>query len=477
MRYSRVLLVMPSYPGRYFGGVRPPAGLGYVEEFLAANGVATDALDMNVGNRRRHLFRRIREFRPQLIGLTMMTYQYLSTFELIENLKRGFPEIKTIIGGPHVSAVEGEVMQQCAALDYAVAGEGELPMRDLCLGTPREGIRGLYYRWGREVRSGGPRMFVDDLDQLPFPRFASYPLDKYTNEIEIATSRGCPHKCIFCSVPNHMGRRIRYRSAKLVGDELEYFYKRGVRSFQFGDDNFLQDRSRVMELFDEIDSRPLKGTVLRCGQGIRADLIDEKVLRAMKRAGFRQLGIGAESGSDRIMRVICKHLTVEQVDRAVGMACGMGFDVTLLFVVGTPGETLQDVEQSIALAKKHPIMKAHFFNLIPFPGTALNDWVNQNAALLGPFEGMFNRIDEWKLRARPFFETPEMPERDRILAQKMTSEASRQIQVRTLERKLERWGALGKLAARAGHFNFVERLFVTNRPLRDLLDRVVFGSR
>jgi radical SAM superfamily enzyme YgiQ (UPF0313 family) len=451
-------------------------GVGYIEEFLAANGVTTDALDMNLAKRWRHLFRRIREFRPQLIGITTMTYQYLSTFELIGELKRSFPEVEIVIGGPHVSALEGEVMRQCPAVDYAVAGEGEMPMRDLCLGTPRSSIPGLYFRSDGEVRRGGPREFVSDLDQLPFPRFTSYSLERYTNEVEIATSRGCPHECIFCSVPNHMGRRIRYRSAKLVGEEIQYFYDRGVRSFQFGDDNFLQNRRRSLELFDEIESRRLKGAVLRCGQGIRADLIDESILKRMRRAGFRQLGIGAESGSDRIMKAICKHLTVEQVDRAVRLACEMRFDVTLMFVVGMPGETLADVEKSIALANRYPVMKAHFFNLIPFPGTALYQWVNDNAALLGHPERVFNRRDEWKLRAGPFFETPEMPERDRERAQRMTARASREIQVRTLERKLKHWGILGRIAAQAGRVNAVERLFVTNRPFRNLLDRLVFGS-
>lgn len=436
MRYSKVLFVTPSYPGRYFGGVRPPVGVGYVEEFIAANGVQTDALDMNIGNRKRHLIRAIRVFNPDLIGVTMMTYQYLNTYALISELKQLFPGIKIVIGGPHVSALEGEVMQQCPAVDYAIAGEGELPMRDLCLGSPLENIRGLYYRSGATVLSGGPREYVKDLDQFPFPRFASYPLAQYTNEVEISTSRGCPHQCIFCSVPNIMGRSIRYRSARLVGDELEYFWKRGVRSFQIGDDNFLANRRRIMALMAEIESRALTGAVLRCGQGIRADLITREILTAMRRAGFKQLGIGVESGSDRILDIICKHLTVEQVDRAVGLACELGFDVTLLFVIGTPGETLADVKKSIDLAKRHPVMKAHFFNLVPFPGTALNDWVSENAALLGPYDDLFNRRDEWKLRAKPFFATPEMPTADRITAQRLTARASKEIQVRTLKRKL-----------------------------------------
>ena len=474
MRYARALFVTPDYPGRYFGGVRPPVGLGYIEEFIAANGVATDGVDLNVDSRQR-LYRKIREFQPDVLGLTMMTYQYLSTFELIADLRRRFPAIPVVIGGPHVSAVEAEVLKQCTIVDLAVAGEGELAMRDLCLGRPLAEIAGLHVRDGSKVKSGPPRQFPEDLDQFPFPRFRSYSLRSYTNEVEISTSRGCPHKCIFCSVPNHMGHAIRYRSAQNVGDELQYFYDRGVRSFQVGDDNLLANRRRIRELFEHIEKRQFKGAVIRCGQGIRADLLSEEMLVGMKRAGFKQLGIGVESGSDRILEVICKHLKIEQVDRAVARACELGFDVTLMFVVGTPGETLEDVKRSIELAKKHPVMKAHFFNLIPFPGTELNQWVNDNAALLGRFDDMFNRIDEWKLRAKPFFETPEMPERDRIEAHRLTTRASKEIQVRTLKRKLARWGPVGQLAAQAGRVNAIERLFVRHRRFRNLLDRVIFS--
>jgi radical SAM superfamily enzyme YgiQ (UPF0313 family) len=452
-------------------------GISYVEEYAAANGVATDALDLNVGHRKQDLFSKIETFRPSLVGFTMMTYQYLTTYRLIDELRARYPHLHFIMGGPHVSALEGEVLKQCPNLHYAVAGEGEIPTLKLCRGEPIENINGLWFRSADGmIRSGGPRVYVRDLDQFPFPRFKSYRLEKYTNEVEICTSRGCPHECIFCSVPNHMGRTIRYRSAKLVGDELEYFYHRGVRSFQFGDDNFLAHRVRIRELMKEIEARRLKGAVMRCGQGIRADLINEDILIAMKRAGFKQLGIGVESGSDRIMKIICKHLTVEQVDRAVGLACKHGFDVTLLFIYGTPGETLEDVKLSIALAKRHPIMKAFFFNLVPFPGTELSEWVNQHAALLAPFDELFNRGDEWKLRSVPFFETPEMPREDRVKALKMTMKASREIQVRTLELKLARWGPLGRLAAQAGRFNVLERLFVRHRAFRRILDKVMFQT-
>jgi radical SAM superfamily enzyme YgiQ (UPF0313 family) len=476
MRYPRALLVTPDAPGRYFGGVRPPVGIGYVEEFIAAHGIATSALDMTAGHGRRRLMRKIRQDDPAIVGFTLMTYQYAHAYSLMQEVKERFPKIKIIVGGPHVSALEGEVLQQCRVIDYAVAGEGEIPMRDLCLGAPEGRIPGLHYRSNGELKSGGPRRLVEDLDTLPFPRFSSYPLERYTDEIEISTSRGCPFGCIFCAVSSIMGRRIRYRSAVSVGDELEYFYRQGRRNFQIGDDNFLANRERVLAILGEIESRGFEGLQIRCGQGIRADLLDREILLAMKRTGFRHLGIGVESASDRVLEVIRKGATVERIECNIALACDMGFDVSLLFVVGTPTETLADVEASIRLAMKYPVMKAFFFNLIPFPGTELHDWVLEHDAFLAPPAELFNRRDELKLRARPFFATPEMSEADRIKAQKMTERASKRIQVRTLRRKWAALGALGALAAQAGRFDFLERAFVGRRGLRRFLDRVIFRA-
>jgi len=133
VRYPRVLFLTPTSPGRYFGGVRPPVGIGYVEEFVAAHGVATAAIDMNVDFAERDVFDLVEAFQPDLIGVTMMTYQYMTTYALIRKLRQRFSRVRVVVGGPHVSALEGTVLQQCPEVDYAVAGEGEIPLRDLCL--------------------------------------------------------------------------------------------------------------------------------------------------------------------------------------------------------------------------------------------------------------------------------------------------------------------------------------------------------
>lgn len=476
MRYPSVLFVTPYAAGRYFGGVRPPVGIAYVEEFVRAHGVATEAIDMTLGFSQRDLLARVERMRPAMVGFTVMTYQYEVTYGLMRAIKARFPDIRIVAGGPHVSAFDGEVLLQCDAIDYAVSGEGELPLRDLCLGAPLESITGLFWRDGETIRAGAPRQTLRELEILPFPRFESYPLARYTDELEINTSRGCPYGCLFCAVSSIMGQRMRYRSVASVGDEIEYHYARGTRTFQFGDDNFLGKRERVFAIIEEIERRGLNGLTLRCGQGIRADLLDRELLLAMRRAGFRQIGIGVESASDPVLKTIRKGVGVARIETAIALACELGFEVSLFFVIGTPGETLADVDASIALARKYPIMKAFFFNLIPFPGTRLFKWAIENDALLAPWPELFNRADELKLRSRPFFQTPEMPESDRIIAQRRTEAVSKAVQVATLKRKLARFGPVGGLMAQAGRFDWAERLFIGTRLPRRLLDRLMFGS-
>ncbi len=476
MRYPSALFVTPSAAGRYFGGVRPPVGIAYVEEFVARHGVRTSARDMTLGPTPRDLFRRIEREHPSIVGVTTMSYQYLRTYSLVAEVKRRFPGTKIVLGGAHVCALGGETLRQCPSADYAIAGEGELPMRDLCIGVPYEDIPGLQYRVDGQVRNGGPPRLVENLDHLPFPRYSSYPLERYANEIEISTSRGCPHGCIFCAVSNIMGRRVRFRDVRSVGEEVEYFHRRGVRSIQIGDDNFLIDKERLRRLLAELRGRRLEGLILRCGQGVRADDLTREILLEMKEAGFRHLGIGVESASDRVLEVVGKRSSVAKIERGITLACEMGFDVSLFFVVGSPTENLADVRESIRLAKKYPVMKAFFFNLIPFPATTLYEWVCERGALLAPYEELINRADELKLRSRPFFETEEMPEEDRLLALKMTERASKDIQVRALRRKLASLGPLSGIAAQAARSDALERFFVRHRRFRQILDRVVFRA-
>lgn len=410
MRFERVLLVNPPSDAEW-RGIRPHIGLGYLAETLAANGIQYDVMDMNLKYTFRHLRRKIDEFKPDLIGLPLLTLEYQKQYQLIHDIKREYPKIKIIGGGPHVTIMKQEVLKECPSLDFGAMYEGEHTLLELCEGhLALDEIDGLIYRRGHGIYENRERERVADLDTLPWPKYEKFELSKYVPEADIYSSRGCPHECIFC--PNRIiSKGFRARSPKNVVDEMEYWYQKGYRQFNFDDDNFNYVRERVLAICDEIEARGMKDLFLRLSNGIRADRMDYDLLARMKEVGFHYMAFGVDAGNNEMLRIVKKGETIEQIEQAVAAACDLGYDVKLLFVVGTPYETREDVEDKVRLCRKFPVQDAHFYNIIPYPGTELFDWIKERGLFLKQPEEYLNDIS--CLNYTPIFETPELPELER----------------------------------------------------------------
>ena len=244
-------------------------------------------------------------------------------------------------------------------------------MIKFCKGEDYSKIPGFIYKNRNEVLSTVPFVRPDNLDDISWPRYEKFELEKYANEMGIISSRGCPYPCIFCSVGLTLGKKVRVGSIENIGDEMQYWYKKGKGIFNFLDDNFTFYKDRVFSLCDKIEKRNLKGLTLRASNGLRADRLDIEMLSRMKQVGFKSFGIGVEAGNHKILKILRKGETIEQIENAIKLCCDMGFEISLFFVYGTPGETMCDIEDSIRIAEKYPVFKADFYNLIPFPGTQL----------------------------------------------------------------------------------------------------------
>jgi radical SAM superfamily enzyme YgiQ (UPF0313 family) len=356
MRFERVLLVNPSHHAEW-RGVTPHIGQAYLAQTLLENGIEYDILDMNLGYGLKHLRQKIQDFQPDLVGISLISLEYKRLYNLVTQIK-GFDEkIKTIVGGPHVTILKERVLQECPAVDYGVVFEGEGTLVDLCQGRLEESeIKGLISRDDGRIRYAGDREWVTDLDQIPWPRYEKFELKKYVKEVTIYSSRGCPYSCIFC--PNRIiSPHFRPRSPSHVVDEIEYWFNRGYRQFNFDDDNFNQRRDRVLEICDEIERRRLDGLFLRCSNGIRADRVDREMLVRMRQVGFRYIAFGVDAGNDKILEIVKKGETMEAIETAVRHACELGYNVKLLFVVGTPYETREDVEDKVRLTRKYPVQE------------------------------------------------------------------------------------------------------------------------
>ncbi|MBI4304234.1 MAG: cobalamin B12-binding domain-containing protein, partial [Chloroflexi bacterium] len=410
MRFQRVLLVNPTHNAEW-RGVTPHIGQAYLAQTLKEKGIEYDVLDMNLGYGLKHLHKKIQEFQPDLVGMSLISLEYKRLYNLVSEVKKMDGKVKTVVGGPHVTILRDTVLKECPAADYGVVYEGEGTLTELCRGIAEDKIQGLLFRDDGHITYTGNRPFVTDLDQLPWPRYEKFERGRYVREITIYSSRGCPHQCIFC--PNRIISPVfRVRSPKHVVDEIEYWYDKGYRQFNFDDDNFNMIRERVFGVCDEIERRGLKKLFLRCSNGIRADRVDREMLIRMREVGFHYIAFGVDAGNNKMLAVVKKGETIEAIESAVSKACELGYDVKLLFVVGTPQETREDVEDKVRLSRKHPVQEVHFYNTIPYPGTELYDYVKENNLFLRQPEDYLNDVS--CLTAVPVFESPELPRSERI---------------------------------------------------------------
>ena len=473
MRYSKVLLVNPPSRGEW-KGFRPHIGQGYIAQALAKKGIEYDILDMNLGYKYKHLQKKIETFQPDLVGMSLLTLEYKKFYKLLSTIKENNPKIKTVVGGPHVTIFKEKVMNDCPAIDYGVVYEGELTLVELCQGEHSdEQIKGLMSRNNGFVSYPGDREFLRNLDELPFPRYEKFELKKYIPEVEIYSSRGCPHKCIFC--PNRIiSPYYRVRSPNHVVDEMEYWYKKGYRQFNFDDDNFNKEMDRVYKICDEIERRGLKNLFIRCSNGIRADKTDKALLTRMKEVGFNYIAFGADSGNNKMLKLNKKGERIEDIEQALKNASELGYNLKLLFVVGTPGETREDVEDDVRLTMKYPLQDVHFYNIIPYPGTELYEWVEKNNRFLKEPEDYLNNVTFNEID--PIFDTPELSAEDRIKLFKYLEGVRKQVHKNAVQRMLKRIPLIGYVAKYIVSTDLFLKLFYQSFAIRRFVDSIRYKS-
>ena len=467
MRFNRVLLIYPSHNVEW-PGLTPPIGLGYLAETLQEEDIEYDVLDMNSGYGFKHLQLKLKSFKPDLVGISMITRDYRGFYNTIERIKQYNIHIKIVVGGPHVTIFKEQVLQDCQAIDYGITREGERTLVELCQEeVAKEKIRGLLYREKDDIVYTGDREFITDLDKVSWPRYERFELDRYFREISIHTSRGCPYRCIFCA-RHVLSPEYKARSAKNVGDELEYWYRKGYRKFNIEDDNFNLIQERVYAICDEIEQRQLKGLILRCSNGIRADRIDRDMLIRMREVGFQYLAFGVDAGNNRMLEVVKKGETMEEIEAGIRNACELGYSIKLFFIIGNPSETPEDVEDMVKLSWKYPIQEVHFNNVVPYPGTELYNWIKENNYFLRQPDEYLNNASFWE--KQPIFQTPELPEEERIRLTQYLHNVRADIHREAIRRIFSRYRIIGKLASFILSSSWLERFYYQNKFWRRIIE-------
>ena len=387
-----VLLTPPvSFRRRYgplagAGSSMPALGLLYLAAFLRKEGftpyvVEASALGLSV----EETLKAIEEISPRYVGITSTTLTIFQAGKLAEGIKALSPDVKVIVGGPHMTAVPEETMERFRAFDLGVLGEGERTLAEL-IGTLEGGgsledVEGIAFREGGRIRTTHPRKFIENLDLCPFPAWDLLPDFPRAYRpppfkvmrlpaVSLVTSRGCPYRCIFCDT-SVFGRRTRAHSADYVLEMVGELYRRyGVREVIFEDDTFLVSKERVLRICEGLLRNGMK---LSWSCNSRADLVDGEVLREMKRAGCWRISFGIESGDQRILDGEMKGLKLEQVERAVRLTAEAGISAKGFFMVGHPGETGDTLEKTLEFAKKLPLSDITVTALTPLPGSKLHE--------------------------------------------------------------------------------------------------------
>ncbi|MBI2579905.1 MAG: radical SAM protein [Candidatus Aenigmarchaeota archaeon] len=409
----KVLFVIPASVGDYFSAQMPHTGIAYVSGVLKKNGMDTKIVDMRLGYTIEEVLKLVDEYQPQFVGITLYSFGFDRSKETIDKIKVHSSSYGVVIGGPHIAALRKKTLEDTMA-DIAVVREGEIPMLQICQGTPLQEIPGIIWRNGDEIVENPDAPFIKNLDELPLPDYEGFELERYLGykerHLPLVTSRGCPYQCIFCSIKLSMGLKFRARSPENIVDEIEQWYKKGWRSFEVDDDNFTMDIERAHRICDMMIERGLKIT-WKCDNGIRADRVDLPLLEKMKKAGCIYISFGVEAGNDKIMRVIKKGEKLETIINSINLAKKAGIAVGATFIIGHPEETYNDFLDSLRIAESLPVDHISFYNLVPYPGTELYNWVEQHGDFLMDKKTFLYNVAHWK--NRPIFETKTFQESDR----------------------------------------------------------------
>jgi magnesium-protoporphyrin IX monomethyl ester (oxidative) cyclase len=336
----------------------------------------------------------------RLVGLSVMTAQIKEALRLSAYIRSKYKDVKIVWGGVHPTLFPEQTLAS-DLVDFIVIGEGDVTAYELA--SRAEGsegradysdIKGLGFKSGGKPVINKRRELMK-MDDVPPQAFELLDVERYVNayypfvglrrELLVQTSRGCPHRCAFCI--NYVERNYniwRSKSPSLVLDEIRDLKDRhNLNGISFRDENFYVNPKHAKGVIDG-----MRGMGIRWFANIRADYFHDKhvsrdLLKDSADAGAAYLGVGAESGSERILKLICKDITVDQIIKTAEDMNAFNIVASYSFVIGIPGETREEMQKTIDLMKRlKKICPRSMFSgpqiLRPYPGGSLYDLCAEN---------------------------------------------------------------------------------------------------
>ncbi|MCL4383939.1 B12-binding domain-containing radical SAM protein [Patescibacteria group bacterium] len=319
------------------------------------------------------VIKNIKKYKPDVLGISVYTTFAGSSFHLAKLVKKALPKCKIVMGGPHATVKADEILKICRDVDYVIRGEAEESFKGLIahLRDKKKGeikVLGVSYRKGKKIIHNGNSVAPTDLDKYPSPDRSILLNEKQLSSEDmglVMTSRGCPFRCTYCAST----KGIRYRSVDNVIKEItEVKRKYGTVQFTLKDDSFTVDKKRVKEFCQKLIDLKIN---IKWECNTRVNLIDEEMLRIMKKAGLNFIKVGVESGSQKMIERMNKGITLDQIRKAAQLFRKLGIHWTGYFMMGVVGETEEDIYETVKFLNEVKPNLGVIAVYEAFPGTVM----------------------------------------------------------------------------------------------------------
>ena len=416
----KILLINPPYP-KFLDDPKhasPPLGLAYIAAVLEQKRYSIQIIDCVVegfntettfngtviyGMPIADLIDIIGEYKPNVVGISCM-FSTLDSIvkKLSENIKKKFPEIIIVLGGTHATVMAEQLIRK-PFIDYIVRGEGEYSFQELIEHLEKkrqiETVSNLTWLDNGEIRCT-PQKFIQDIDKLPFPARHLLNMEGYikighmqgltrkgVRATTLITSRGCPAKCIFCSIHAVWGNKFRAHSQEYTLNEMQHLRKKyRIEHLLFQDDNLTLDKTRAEAIFKGMINRKLNFS-WTAPNGIAVWALNDSLLALIRDSGCYRLTLGVESGDPATLRkIIRKPLRLNKVGQIVKTCSKLKIHTTAFFVIGLPGETMQSMKRSMRYAENLNVGSLCISIATPYPGTPLYEICKREGYLVQDFQ-------------------------------------------------------------------------------------------
>jgi len=373
-----------------------PIGLGYLLANIDYGRYDVKILDCTLDRIRpesRELASRLAAFRPDVVGISFWSSNADSVYRTVRAIRDVVPGAKIVFGGPHATSY-GEYEIRSRRADFVIAGEGERSFPMLLDAIADDSVKGfstipgLVYMGRDGTVVSNPVVFEKDLDTLGYVDYKVLRLEDYhkagysysgsavlhsnLRTALILATRGCAYRCRFCSAPIISGRRIRFHSPGYIARTIKNLYEEfNVRVISMGDDNFTLKQDYAMALCRAVIDLNLEDLIMAAPNGIRMTRMTPELARLMRRAGFEEVTIAPESGSPRTLELMHKDMELEKVEPFVRMCHNAGLKVKANFIIGYPGETMEDVLLTERFIKDNDFDQIGLCFFQPLPGTPI----------------------------------------------------------------------------------------------------------